>query len=267
MHVLLEASVMDMNLSTDEEVEHHKSKQAEGMTKNLTDEHHQNLVEAVWELRRALEKMPRQLYAQAVSLTELVCKACENGQVYFCQRFPGELAHFRWVIDAKEPAKLTRYEEWWRESVMGLVEARSMREPIVKLKGGDYSAFYRSFPSLPMPRYLQDHFVGEHEKADDVKGILGRELEFAISDNSIGLQIADVLANALRRSFSGRLHREGWRPIGRLLVHRKAGAIRPINLGYRNGAVRAPYAEIMNELNRTGRSMLLDRKSRKRRSR
>lgn len=255
---------MDMNLSDDADIDHHKSMQAEGLTVNLTDEHHPRAIKAAWELRRSLERMSRQLYAQSVALTDVAWKSFQNGQLYFCQRFPGELARFRWVIDAKDKMGITSYEEWWRTSVKPLLQSRSLRDPLGMLQGGDYSAFHRNFPSRPIPAYLRPHTDHPKHWGGDLTAVFGREMEFATSETHIGIQIADVLTNALRRALSGRLQPEGWRSLGKLIVHRRDGAIELINLGPREGRVRTPYSEVVIQLNSTGRSML-KQKSRRRR--
>lgn len=247
---------MDMNLSEDADIDCHKAMQAEGITGNLTEEHHPNLVKEVWENRRLLEQMPQQLYAQAVALTEVVWNAFQNGQLFFCQRYPGELARFRWVIDAKGKDRITDYEKWWRQSVMPLVQSRSAREPVIHLKGGDYSAFRRNFPSVPVPEHLQTISRNSKTRADNVNAILGREMVFAASEAHVGLQIADILTNALRRSLSSRLQPEGWTPLAKLLIRNRKGAIRLRNFGPRSGSVRTPYAKVINQLNRGGRSMI-----------
>lgn len=217
--VLFEASVMDMSLCDDSDIDLHKKNQAEGMTNALTKDHHPTVVDALWEFRRTLEQMPSQLYAQACAMTDVVWKALQHGQLYFCQRFPGELAQFRWVIDAKNKNRITNYEEWWKTNVMPLVQSRSEREPLTHLQGGDYSAFQRKFPYVPIPEHLQPTAPsGCSSRAINVSAIFGRAMEFATSETYLGLQIADVLTNALRRGLSGRLQKEGWEPLKKLMI-------------------------------------------------
>jgi hypothetical protein len=203
--------------------------------------------------------MSPQLYAQAAALTEVVMKAWENGQTYFCHRYPGELGRFRWIIDAKDKERITPYEKWWRGSLMGLLQSRYMREPFGRLKGGDYSAYHRHFPDLPTPDYLRPHLEKPVGKGCDLR-VFTRELEFSVSEDHVGLQIADVLANALRRALSDRLGADGWGPISRLMIHRSDGAIVPINFGDLEGRVRAAYGSVVNQLNRRGRSMLVEKR-------
>jgi hypothetical protein len=85
-------------------------KQCELITKDLTPEHYPELVKEVWDLRRLLERMPRQLYIQSRLLSELVCSASEETALYFAQRRPREIGRFEWTIDAKDPRRITSYE-------------------------------------------------------------------------------------------------------------------------------------------------------------
>ena len=139
---------------------------------------------------------------------------------------------------------------------MPLVRSRSAREPMLHLKGGDYSAFHRNFPRIPVHKHLMEVFGDATRRGGDLNAILGREMEFATSESHIGLQIVDILTNALRRSLSARFQPEGWRPIGRLVIHRNDGAIRLIKFGPGEGRVRATYAPVIEQLNRHGRFMI-----------
>jgi hypothetical protein len=100
---LMHACAIDVSREDDARVDRHKARQCDGMTKHLTSEHHAELVRQVWDLRRVLEGMSRQLYIQCVMMKELVRIASEEVTLYFAQRRPRELAKFEWTIDAKDP--------------------------------------------------------------------------------------------------------------------------------------------------------------------
>jgi len=170
-HVLFECSVLDTGTATEEEVAHHRQSQAEGMTVNLTPDHHAELVAEVHRFRDVLERMPLQLYSQFVTLTHVAWRAMEHGMLYFCQRMPGELARFRWIIDSKDRSKVTKDEDWWRVCVKPLLQARSIRQPTAMLKGGDYSAFRRNFPSVPVPDYLRDHLPSDGQTPNNLSAV------------------------------------------------------------------------------------------------
>jgi hypothetical protein len=257
---------MDLNSATEAEIVYHRQRQADGMTVNLTEEHSPQLVADVERLRRMLEEMPPQLYAQAVTLTNVAWRALEHGMLYHCQRFPGELARFRWVIDAKNKGNVTRYEEWWRECVKPMLQSYSIRHPMAFLKGGDYSAYFRNFPRVEAPDYLKG-VVEDAEPMCDLKAVFDRDMEFGSSNEHVGLQIADVLTNGIRRALSNRLQEKGWAPIRKLMVNQKKGAVRFISLAA-GGAIRErPYAAVALSLARGGgRSMLTERRRERKRA-
>src|SRR4029450_10839296 len=67
--------------------------------KHLTAEHNSAVVQSIWKLRHALERMPIQLYIQCVLMSELVANAVELATLYFAQRRPRELAKFDWTVE------------------------------------------------------------------------------------------------------------------------------------------------------------------------
>jgi hypothetical protein len=74
-----EVVTTDMSLNTEEVVDRHRRGQAQGITKNLTDEHQPTLVAESWKLREQLEAMALQLYVQSVLTFELVTPSGRRG--------------------------------------------------------------------------------------------------------------------------------------------------------------------------------------------
>jgi hypothetical protein len=137
---LMHACAIDVSREDAARVDQHKAGQCDGITKHLTPEHYPDLVREVWDLRRVLEGMSRQLYIQCVMMKELVRIASEEVTLYFAQRRPRELAKFEWTIDAKDPRRITSQEKWWRETLAPLLESASRREPFVFVKDAGSSA-------------------------------------------------------------------------------------------------------------------------------
>jgi hypothetical protein len=96
---LLYACAIDVSREAPGDVEYHKARQCEGTTKHLTAEHNSAVVQSIWKLRHALERMPIQLYIQCVLMSELVANAVELATLYFAQRRPRELAKFDWTVE------------------------------------------------------------------------------------------------------------------------------------------------------------------------
>ena len=84
--------------------------------------------------------MANQLYVQSVLLTALIETILQTATLYYAQRKPHELGHFRWVVDAKGGV-ITPYEGLWSKMVMPFLQAKSLREPFIQLRQADYGAF------------------------------------------------------------------------------------------------------------------------------
>ncbi len=262
-HVILDTTVIDMNMSTDDEVKYHKFMQAESIIADLSPEHDVSMHLALEGLKRSLDLMPIQLYAQAVAMKHLVWNSFQVGQIYFCQRWPGELARFQWTIDAKDKGRTTEYERYWQESILPSLQSISMTRPLIRLKGGDYSAFRRNFPSLSLPKHLRELAPSDQprnrRKGGDLRALF-RELKFAQSDVHVGLQIADVLANCIRRSLSGRMGRAGWWPLASLMTKKLWSDTVLITLSQDPAPRKAVYGSVLERLNSGERPLLSEGK-------
>ena len=222
--VLYEVTAIDMSLEVDDQITRHKMAQAAKITANITPEFGEQLVEDLWMLRRTTERTPNQLYVQSVATFELIHRVLQNTTLYYCQRTPEELSAFHWVIDAKGKT-VTEAEDWWSKVIMPFLQTRSFREPFISMVGGDYSYFARfQGTSNESPNHLKElapdakpfHFV-------DIKAIFTESFSFRSSDTELGLQLADVLTNAVRRAMVGNLRYAGWKDLGGLIIQRPGG--------------------------------------------
>ena len=156
---------------------------------------------------------------------------------------------------------ITPHEEWWRQCVKPLLQSLSIREPLPMLKSGDYSAFRRNFPSLPVPDYLREHVPSNLVSVGDLSGIL-REIEFDDSRQQVGLQIADALTNCVRRALIGNVQADGWRHVRKLMIRRRGGAVKFISMGSGGPIRERPYGLVAKMLAEGHRSMLTERRRR-----
>ena len=171
--------------------------------------------------------------------------------VFFAQRKPYELGSFACVVDGKDPAKVTRWEEWWAHYAQGAIATMSKRRPALMLPGNfhaDYS-FYDKFNLLDE----------KGEKGTSLKLLL-KDLRFS-SKAEPGLEFVDILTNAVRRALSGNLKKEGWQNIHRLMIHRNEPYISFVVFHEGTGVVHAAsYTNIVHEgFSRDGRLMLTKR--------
>lgn len=264
-YALLHCAAIDMSCEEDVLIEAHKSEQAERITKHLTPEHHPNVVNQLWHLRRLLEAMPNQLYVQSIIMRELVCAVVSDTTTYFAQRQPRELASFSWIIDAKDPARISAQEEWWRDTLGPLVETRSEREPfpIVDDRNFQYKHFNRSY------RIVKD--LWRPDRAPERKRIVGidlsklicRNIVFADSRSDILVQAVDVLTGFIRRALAGHIHDANvWAHLGRLQIRRnREGLIQPmqiLSIGHHRPSL--PHLmSVIGTMGSTARAMLIKR--------
>ncbi|MHC2385688.1 hypothetical protein ACVMFA_002180 [Bradyrhizobium liaoningense] len=242
-------------------VARHQAEQALGITKYLTNQHHQSLVDGVWELRRSLEKMPAQLYIQCVVMLQLIWIVAEEASLYFAQRRPRELAKFEWMIDAKDPRKITSQEKWWRDVIGPLGESRSRREPFAfgDDSGFNYRYFDRAF-STKKDMWFPD---GSRKLVDgfDIKKLITDNVSFVDSRSELFIQTADVLAGFMRRALKSQNAEPAvLKTLGRLMIRKKKQTVRLIALG-KGGEVENGLGERIKALASTGRNLLKPERS------
>ncbi len=221
--IILKACVIDLGLHTNAQILKHKQERAGAITKNLTPEHHPDLICELQELKKRVLRISNQLYVQSVVLTKLVEEVVRVSTLYYCQRIPTTLSSFKWAIDAKGH-KLTEYEDIWTLIVSLILQSVSFTYPLDVLETGDYSWLNRKFDAtMPeAPEHLKAHIppqaLDKPFFSYNIKKILQEHLSFESSENNIGLQLADIVANAIRRAFHGNLQPDGWGNLGKLMV-------------------------------------------------
>lgn len=157
--VIVIAACLDMGLHTKAGIEAHKNEQAECFleaAQGTKPEMRRDLED----LSARIRALSNQLYAQAMVLNEVVRKTYLSSTLYYVQRIPSTLGSFKWRVDAKDTA-ITNYEKLWMKIVLPALQTHSLREPMVQLKGADYSAFSKFEKTLPEPPlYLKVHANG-----------------------------------------------------------------------------------------------------------
>lgn len=256
---IFEVVGIDMGMHTEDAVAQHRSKFADAMTANLTEEHHRSLVEQIWSLRRRLEEFPPQLYTQTQLTFKLVRTVIQHGTLYHCQRNPAELGQFNWVVDAKGTASSpTDWEQWWTQFILPQMQNHSLKNPFSCLTFGDYSYFKRFTTELT--DFLKGHIEsGPNEKstAFDLSLILKENFRFS-KEVEPGLELVDIVTNATRRALMGNLGKAGWVNIPLLMIGRRE----PHNISMVSfmpdvpTAHNIPWARTMKHFSRFGRPML-----------
>lgn len=254
---LFEATVIEMGFENVEGLEIHRAAQAGLITKNLTSEHSPSVIKSVMQWRAHLEVMPLPLYVHSALMFETLSTVLQHAPLYYVQRRPRELEHFHWVIDGKDVGKITNTEAWWSETMLPMLQSKSLRYPMPTVIGADYSYFNDKFLSS-VPEFLQPH-LPEETSGIDLRRIMKDSFRFS-SDPEYGLELADIVVNATRRALKGNLQRAGWGDIRKLMIRRKEQCLRMVSLSALNERnQRLPYADVINEaFGRGNKSMMPD---------
>lgn len=233
------ACVTDMALTTKELLDIRKKVQAEHLLANITDQHHPNLVRQLRDLGERLREMPDQLFVQLCVMTQLINAHLHDAMIFFANDAPEELISFRWVVDRKND-KETSYEATWRTLLTPFIHGRQFsdhfEDKIFFLKGGNYEYCARFFQRLDQwPDHLPEQKPGLREKTGihvvDIRPILQESFSLRDSHSCLGLQLADVVTNALRRALIGNLQPEGWSDMGRLMIRWEGQCVKVVHFG------------------------------------
>ena len=248
---LFEATVVDLGLHQENALRDYQKKLGEQMLAKVP----KFRADVQSEVKAASEyilKAPLNLFLQALTTFDVLHHVITKAPNFFAQRKPYELGSFSWIVDGKEAAKVTRWEEWWVHYAQGALSSMSQRRPAMMLPDG-FNADYSFF----------DKFNAEEkdgEKATSIK-LLMKDLKFS-SDVQYGLEFVDILTNAVRRSLTNNLQKEGWQNMHGLMLHGNDGPYISFVLFQESGDVihDASYKNVVNEgFSKDGRLMLTKR--------
>lgn len=244
--VVLEACAIELGNHSADGVATFKHLQADAIVAGVQRDFSAGLAQELHNLSTEYRSMSNQLFVQSVAYTRLVELTLRDATLYFCQRRPVELGSFAWIVDSKND---NRYEQIWSLAVMPALEWRFLQEPLIFLEGCDYTAFatfdYASTtieaPVGNLNRLWKEHLVFGDSRAD------------------LGLELADILANCLRRALRGNLQIAGWVNLGRLMIARRPHAVTWLRLAGVPTLVRNPerYVIANDHFDATARQMLL----------
>jgi hypothetical protein len=250
------AAATDLSVQSDEVIKAHQMAQARLITESLTPRHNSTVHRDLQTLRSSLESLAPQLYVQSVLMFELIHRALRDATLYFCQRQPKELSAFHWEIDAKGSTGITKWEEWWMKIVLPILQNKSIRDPLPHLVEGDYS-FMKRF-EMALPEWASRPPGSTEKVAWDTRLILKEDLRFA-GEPTPGLELVDILVNAVRRALVGNLQPDGFAPIASLMtsVRGQCLPLLVLNIGQPRRP-KSPYeAIILKYFKKGGRSILL----------
>jgi hypothetical protein len=243
---LFEVTAIDLGLQSAEEIEAYKEQHGNGMLARVNN-FREEVRPAIRTASEQILTMSVPLYLQALTTFDVIHRLIGHMTMFFSQRRPHELGTITWVVDGKDKKKVTAWESWWANYAQGALATMSQRRPAPRFDGGDYS-------------FYDKHYGGkteDGEKGTDLSLLL-KDIRFS-PDKEPGLEFVDVLTNAIRRTLTGNLKRQGWQNIRNTMVHRKNESYIQFII-FREGAdlVRgALYSKIVREdFSNGGKSML-----------
>ena len=236
--VKFHACVTDLLHYSPESVASRKDEQAKRLFSNITDRHHPNLVRQIQNAADKIRRIPDQLFLQLCMMMELINAQLHDVMIYFSHKAPPELGSFRWVTDRKDREK-TAYEELWQNLLPAVIQGQQFsndfQNKIVFLEGGNYDYCSRFFKKIEKwPDYLPEQSPGLREKTNidviEIGPVLKESFTLRDSREKPGLQLADIVTNALRRAMMGNLQLKGWADLGALMFRWKNKSVRLIHL-------------------------------------
>lgn len=203
MNGLVFATAVDIGLHTEIAVTAHRDAQADKVIEHLDKMRYEGGRHGITNLSDSIRKLPPQLYTQLFCQVELFHKILTRAPLYYVQRQPSTLGNMRWKIDAKDKI-LSLYEVAFKTILPAILQTKSLIDPMIMLKGGDYSHFNR-FEYAPgaMPEYLKNDFGIHIEDGVNIGMMIRENFKFVDSNLFCGVQVADLLASGLRRLLRG----------------------------------------------------------------
>lgn len=259
--VLVFLEGIDLSLTTPDRLERFRRIQADSIVKNVPDYATEFVKTETKRLRSEVLALSDPLLIQLILLTELVDSILRWATVYYAVQHPSTLARFAWRIDQKESERRTRYERLWIDLVPGFVQARSLREAHPTLEGGDYSHMSRfgaSEISLPEDLKALSQASESSFRAWNIGLVLSEDRMFPDSRTSLGVQLADVMVNGLRRGFNAQLPWDVARLLARMVMRKPGEHGSPVNV-LQDGTpmslagVRRSWSRMANEIGAHGR--------------
>jgi len=248
--VLVKFFAIDMTTHDNQVVDDFKTRQAAAVTARLTAEHHPGLVAQLQTQAAKMRAMPNQLFLQGFLTIDLVLEVIEEATLYYVQRQPKELGEIAWFVDRKNHT-ITQMEDMWTTLVLPMSENHFARNPLKALRGADYSHFDAHYgftvetaepEMLHHLEWMQEaygpRFLDAGKNHLDARLLLTERQEFLDSHDSLGLQLADMLATILRRALNGHLQFPGWKDFGKLLVRKGQPGSSFLQLGHAQPAPR-----------------------------
>jgi len=257
-NVMFEIVAIDMNIQNDDGVTVHKLDIANKMISCITDEFNETLIKNLHNTKEEIESLPNQLYIQVSLTIELLIQVFQKTMLNYSLRKPKELEFFKWIVDAKN-LNITTSEKIWKTLVLPLAQSRSFEEPVLMIKEGDYSHYYKNRKSGDIPNYLSEHVKDKDPNNFTELNSVYSDIKFEDSKNNLGVQLADILITSMRRSMNGNLQKKGWENFRKIIVMGQKQSITLLNMDEESNFEKyendPSYFEVIAYLDKTSKTI------------
>lgn len=250
--LMIGVDIIDLGLTSEEVVEKHRAAMATTHANSVTGSKTNTQFS-----RDIIASLSLPNYVQMLSVSALIYKTLDVLINYYAQRFPQELGDFQWVFDAKDSTKVNDYEKTLTKVVQPLVQTYCLDDPLRSVDGFNYSHLNKY---LIEEKYVLEQYKKNKSNNSTFISIseVMQDMHFAQSHAHLGLQIADILANCVRRAISNRLQFNGWKYLSSLIVRRNKS---PISLTRFDGLMELKahtfVADFVNYFQSAGKQMIV----------
>lgn len=192
--------------ATNETADQHQAAQVQII---LANEPKMNFPEGrrmVREVAGSVEALSLQQYIEINCRTRLVWTIVRSASLYYAVRIPATLSAFRWRFDQKDVTR-NHFDETFASITLPFTQAIARDEPLIQVRGADYSHFSRFYSDGPYPDWLPPPKDSRPDDGlIDANKIWLEHLKFVDSKDCDGVQVADLISNGiyglLRRRFN-----------------------------------------------------------------
>jgi len=257
-NVMFEVVAIDMNIQNENAINTHKLDRAQKMISCITDEFNETLIANLYKIKEEIESLSNQLYVQASLTIELLIQVFQKTMLNYSLRKPKELELFKWIVDAKN-INITTSEKIWKTLILPLAQSKSFDKPLLMIKEGDYSHYYKNRKSGDIPNYLSEHVKDKDPNSFTELNSVYSDIKFTDSKNNLGVQLADILITSIRRSMNGNLQKKCWINFGKIIVMGEKQSITLLNMdedtNFEKYEVNPPYFEVITHLDKTSKTI------------
>lgn len=198
LNAVVFCTATDAGLNTHERVGEHQQHQVREVLRHINKMKYEGGRFGLKLMASQLEKLSSQLYVQLICQIDLMYEVVSRSITYFAQRNPSTLREFRWRVDQKNSAR-PDFEEAFEKLSPALLQTRSMSEPLMKVRGFDYSHMTKYEYQDGPPEYLKESYGIEVEDGFNIQKLIRGNMRFMDSKDSTGIQAVDLVASGVRR--------------------------------------------------------------------